>query len=141
MEIETWADLAAKIESMSDEQKTQPIQCVKPTAIEDDVQEMLPGIALGTVEELGFYKCRSTHSNEYEALDVVLLLDGNRFSETGAELYELGDDDEFHPIYGADGPTNPSKQKSPQAIADSTPTDDLPRHAMEAVRYRAGRAI
>lgn len=116
MDVTTWEDLEAKIAEMTDEQRKQPIQCVNPTPNEDDVQEMVQGIAIGTVEEMGFYKCRSTHSNKYEPKDVVLLLDYNPFAEDGAVAYDWTDGEDDTPIYGKDGKTDVAEQSSPQAI-------------------------
>jgi hypothetical protein len=59
------------------------------------------------VNAMGFPACRSTHNNKYCADDVVLLLDGNTFSEDGAIGYDLTDD---VPIYGKDGKTSVSDQ-------------------------------
>ena len=117
MEITTWEDLEAKIASMTTEQKRQPVQCLKPTANEGDVQEMLQGIAIATVEELGFYKCRSTHDNKYHADDAVLLLDANPYDPDGAIGYDWGCENES-PIYGDGGQTSIECQCSPQALSD-----------------------
>lgn len=116
MDIRTWADLAAKLQQMTPEQLQQPIQCVKPTMDEDDVQEMLTGIAFATVEAFGFHKCRSTHNNKYCPGDLVLLVDYNPYAENGAIAYQLGEDNEDIPLFGKDGPTNPRLQCSPAAI-------------------------
>jgi len=137
MEVRTWEDLGAKIATMSPGQRRQPIQCVQPTPNEDEVQEMMQGIAIATVEEFGFYKCRSTHDNKYNAGDVVLLMDGNPFSADGAVAYEWGDEIDT-PIYGKGGPTAVELQSSPQALEDRKPTDRFPRHVMETVRSRTG---
>ena len=95
MEVRTWEDLAAKIAALSPEQRKQPIQCVQPTPNDDDVQEMLQGIAIATVDEFGLSRCRSTHDNKHNGGDVVLLMDANPFAEDGSIVvaYELDDKD------------------------------------------------
>ncbi len=142
MEVRTWEDLGAKIAAMTPEQRKQPIQCVKPTPIQDQVQEMLPGIAIATVEQFGFYKCRSTHDNKYNANDVVLLIDSNPFAEDGAVAYEWSEDMDT-PIYGKAGPTAKDSQCSPQALTPDSyeRTDGFPLHVIETVRSRAETEI
>jgi hypothetical protein len=135
MKVRTWEDLLAKIATMSPEQRKQPIQCVQPTPNKDDVQEMLAGIAIATVEEFGFYKCRSTHDNKYNAGDFVLLMDASPFSADGAVAYELGDEIDT-PIYGKDGPTAVESQLSPEALEDRKTIGGFPPHVMETIRSR-----
>jgi hypothetical protein len=135
MEVRTWNDLAAKVQAMSPEQRQQPIQCVQPTPSEGDVQEMLQGIAIATVAEFGFYRCRSTHDNKYNASDVVLLMDYNPFAKDGAVAYELSDGAQ-KPIYGKDGPTPREAQYSPQALADQAEGDRLRQYEVETIRRR-----
>ena len=137
MDVTTWEDLAAKIAEMTDEQRNQPIQCVNPTPNEDDVQEMLPGIAIATVDEMGFCRCRSTHSNKYEPGDVVLLMDHNPFAEDGAVAYDWTDGEDDTPIYGEGGKTDVAEQSSPQAIEDRKANGGFAAHAIATIKRRA----
>lgn len=115
-EIETWWDLMLAIEAMTDEQQSMPIQAVNCTHDSGEVQEMMPGIAIATVEEFEFEACRSTHNNKYCPKDIVLLLDQNSFAKDGAvacRVHGLGAEWEGEPEYGKDGPTKPEEQRRP----------------------------
>lgn len=139
MKIRTWEDLARAIAAMTPEERLQPVQCVNPTPNDNDVQECLPGIAFGTVAELQFYACRSSHNNKYCSSDFVLLVDGNPFAEDGAIAYEwdteVGDLDE-KPIYGSDGKTDRSRQIATAALP--TTDEELPSHVWHVVEFRSG---
>jgi hypothetical protein len=141
MEIKTWGDLADAIRAMDGSQKSQQIQCVKPTAFSDGIHEALPGIAIATVEEMGFFKFRSSHDNKYQPNDVVLLLDDNPFGVGGELGYEWdGDERAFDtPIYGPEGRTSDADQLSPKAKAGGEPfdIDDLPSHSILVASRRA----
>lgn len=134
-ELETLGDLLRALTNLSAEQLKQPIQCLLSTSNEDDVQEMITGIALGTVAQFEFYKCRSTHNNKYCPDDVILLLDHNPFAEDGAIAYNWSSESVNlcdNPIYGIEGKTNPIDQKSLTAINH----EDEPRHIISSVKHR-----
>lgn len=136
MELMTWGDLGRKIDAMSPEQRSQPIQCVLPHPDDGHVQECLPGIALGTVAEFGFSASRSTHDNKYHGDDVVLLLDSNCFSEEGAIAHRLHNDLTRSPIYGVDGPTLPSQQRAPSDVASRSGDGNFSAHEIAAAWSR-----
>ena len=115
-QVKTWADLLAAIFKMSPDQQQQPIQCVRSEPDDAIVCECLPGIAVGTVSEMGFYKCRSVVDNKYRGNDVVLLLDGNPYSPDGAMMHRWNGED-WEPCYDEGGPTDPLDQMSPEARA------------------------
>ena len=115
MEVVTWLDLANHIMTMTEAQQRQPIQCVLCTSNESDIQEILRGVALDTVEQPEIYKCRNTYNNKYCGEDVVILLDNNPFDEDGVVAWELKDGSDI-PIYGKEGKTEVKDQKSPKAI-------------------------
>lgn len=117
MELKTYRELLAFMENMTEQQLDQPVQVVLPSGDLDKAVELQPGIAIGTVAQMEFYKARSSVDNKYHADEVVLLIDGNPFSVEGAVAYSLSDADDWddmknHPIYGDGGPTNPADQCS-----------------------------
>ena len=73
MELMTWGDLGRKIDAMSPEQRSQPIQCVLPHPDDGHVQECLPGIALWHSGRVSISASRSTHDNKYHGDDVAAL--------------------------------------------------------------------
>lgn len=113
--IETWGDLKSAIDKLSQTELQQPIQCIKPNGDEGQVQEMVRGIALGTVLEFEFFACRSTHNNKYCPDDVVLLMDENPFSPDGVLAWEWNSDGSETPIYGKDGMTDRKDQVAPNS--------------------------
>lgn len=115
----TWDDLLVEIARLTPEQRKQPVQVVLPT-YDDDVQTCQQGIALDTVANYEFGKCRSVHNNRYCPDDVVLLLDGNPFHADGSYAHEYDfETKSWLPVY-RDGatPTPIAAQCSPQTLKE-----------------------
>lgn len=88
-EITTWSDLAKAISKLSKAEKSQPVQVVKTHASDAAVNELLPGVCLGSVGSLEIRFVRSSTDNRKHEEHVVLLVDGNPFGEEGASSYEM----------------------------------------------------
>lgn len=112
-QVETWGELATAISELTEEQRGQPIQCLNPTPDENDVQVMESGIALGTVKDFEFYRCRSTHNNRYCPGDVVLLIDDNPHNEHGVVAWDITSGPDDVAIYGKSGKTEVEDQTAP----------------------------
>lgn len=113
-EITTYADLLAKLQKLSDKQLAQPVQVVQvPPTI--DPAEICPGIAFGTVGQLGISPARSSVDNRYHAGENVILFDYNPFGEDGAVAYESkpGKIDFDVALYPESGPTKLADQRAP----------------------------
>lgn len=119
-DVETWGDLGKAILKMTPEQRSMQIQCINPIPSDVAMQEMIQGIAIGTVEAFEFSACRSTHNNKYCPNDVVLLMDSNPHAEDGALLYHWKDDGTEIPQYGPEGPTNPEDQRMKSSPPSTT---------------------
>ena len=102
-EVATWADLAAGIAALTEEQRRQPIQCCLAGFADPDV--CFPGIGLGTVGQFEFDSMRSSYDNKWHADDLILLLDSNPFAVDGTIAYQ------YVPTYGQDGETFPHEQR------------------------------
>lgn len=149
-ELATYKDLLDVLQGLTEEQLTQPIQVVQSPASDEWPAELMPGIAIGTVNDFGFYRCRSAIDNKYHAADLVLLIDANPFAQNGAIGYSLSECDgdydnlENYPIWGKDGPTDISDQTAPSTPTglvdiDSISGMPLENHQVACIKRRADR--
>src|ERR1035437_7052067 len=106
-ELETYGDLLKFLQA-NPQYLDQPIQTVKETPIEDEVQVCCSAIAIGTVKDFEFYRIRSIVDNKFRPDDLVILVDGNPFGEDGAVAYEMNSANinDMTPIYPKTGPTS-----------------------------------
>ncbi len=130
----TYEDLLIALNKLTPEQLKQPVQAVLPTPVEDEVQTCLTGIALDTVGNFEFYRCRSIHNNKYCKDDLIILLDTNPYGKDGARYYAWNDEDseeEFSPIYGKEGKTRIEDQTCPEE-----PPPYPPEHVKDVLQSR-----
>lgn len=107
-----WKELGEKIAALTEEQQLQPVQVVNVSPSEDDVNELMPGVELDTVDGFGIYAARSIVDNKRHGKEVVLLIDHNPFGEDGVVAWEWKPGEEDKPIYGKEGKTDPALQRS-----------------------------
>lgn len=144
-ELETYRDLLSYLQNASSEYLDQPIQVANPGPNCDEPIELMPGIAIGTVDQMGFFRCRSMVDNKYHAEELVILIDGNPFAKDGAVAYEwksnddTGDIDDV-PIYGKEGPTDIKDQTAPQKPSGTVATEAGPfaNATMASLRWMTG---
>lgn len=120
-EIKTYRDLKEFLAKLSDKELDQVVQVTEPSPLEMTV--LCPALAIGTVKDFGFSKCRNAIHNTYNGKDIVILTDNNPFGEHGETAYEIildgnkkGKDifSNTKPIYGKNGKTPVSKQTAPK---------------------------
>lgn len=113
-DVRTWRHLEKRIAELTERQKDQPIQVLKFNGGSRDVNPLLPGVAFATAQCMQIQAARSTYDNKYHPDDLLLLVDGNKFSEDGAMTHRLKNG-ELTPIYTGDGPTKRCDQTAPNA--------------------------
>ena len=115
-ELETLKDLLDYLKKLPKDKLSQPVQGAKDPC-SDSIVEMLPGIAIGTMEEMEFYGARSVSNNRFNADEVVILFDFNIHSTDGAIAHTWSPQDDYRkrrPIYGPSGKTPRSEQINPK---------------------------
>jgi hypothetical protein len=127
-----WKELGEKIAALTDEQRLQPVQVVNISPNGNDVNELMPGVEIDTVDGFGIYAARSIVDNKRNGKEVVLLIDHNPFGEDGVIAWEWIHGEEDKPIYGREGKTDPALQR---ATMDEDSRDNAP-HVMAVVESR-----
>ena len=139
--IQTYSDLLTYLQSCSLEQLKQRVQICRPSPVEEEPVEACPGIAIGTMQEMGFYKARSVTNNKFVPEEIVLLIDGNPFAPDGAWAYTYDWDEEgkriITPDYSPDGPTNPEDQLNPDYKSTCR---FMPPHEVATIKNRLDNA-
>lgn len=115
-ELDTYADLLEYLKTLTPEQLQQKVQYAPHSPITEQVLDIQPCIAIGTMDELEFYAARSSTNNRFNPHEIVFLTDYNPFGEDGATGYQSGPEDNYKSekvIYGPDGPTPKKDQINP----------------------------
>jgi hypothetical protein len=71
-------------------------------------------VAVGTVKQFDFEKCRSSIDNKYNQDEIVILTDKNPFSKEGVTFRKLEEDKSLTPIYGKGKTKKEEQEKSKQ---------------------------
>ena len=110
--ITTYQQLYNYIKGMTPKQRKQTIQITHPSM--EPIQEMIPAIAIGTVDEMEFYGARSVNDNRYHGDEIVILSDLNPFGQNGEVAWEMGKNKNLDKaIYGGRGRTKKEDQLNP----------------------------
>lgn len=117
--IKTYRDLKKALESLTEDQLNQRLQICDD--FQEDITELKPIIAIGTVSEFELPGSRSCVDNKYHSNELIMLVDHNPFDKDGAIAYELntGGITEINdflgtPIYGKYGQITVEEQTAPK---------------------------
>ena len=109
--INTYEDLFRALKQLTHEQRQQPVQCAFGQVDDSVPADLHMGLAIGTVEDMGFSGARSSVDNVYHADEVVILMDHNLFGNDGVLAHNLTTGET---IFGPAGKTDKAKQMKPE---------------------------
>lgn len=124
IELNTYGDLLDYLKTLSFDKLNQPIQITRQGDLcLSDIITLLPGIAIGTVDDMEFFGSRSVVDNQYHGEEIVILTDANLFGKDGALAYEHKDG-KCVPLYGPKGPTSRDSQLNPKETTPDTSSSE-----------------